>query len=67
VVGIRAKAEPRIGVFKASQGTLGGLHRKVLTYAGNYVVYENGNTTLAGLVKRQIIKHRYGIELEKVI
>ena len=64
MVGIRAKAEPRMGVFKASQGTLGGLHRKVLTYAGNYVVYENGNTTLAGLIKRQIIKHRYGIELE---
>ena len=67
VVGIRTKAESRMGVFKTSQGTLGGLHRKVLTYAGKSVVYENGNTTLAGLVKRQIIKHRYGIELEKVM
>ena len=67
VAGIRAEAEPRMGVFKTSQGTLGGLHRKVLTYAGNSIVNENGNTTPAGLVKRQVVKHRFSIELEKVV
>ena len=66
VASIHAQTEIRMGVFKASQGSFGGLHRRVWTYASSSVVNESGSTTPAGLVKRQTIKHRYGIELEKV-
>ena len=71
VAKVRAEIESRLGLFKTSQGTLGGLHRRVKSYASasgrvvNWagVAYPTGGT----LVKHQIVKHRYGVELEKVV
>jgi hypothetical protein len=65
----QAQFEARISFFKASQGTFGGLHRKVRSYAGTLksVVNALGVQSSWGMVKKQTIKHRYGIELEKIV
>ncbi|MDB5268437.1 MAG: hypothetical protein JWP58_1477 [Hymenobacter sp.] len=67
----RGQAEARISSFKAVQGSFGGLHRKVRSYAGvpKSVVVVNAGAVQngSGMVKQQTIKHRYGIELEKIV
>lgn len=67
----RAQADARISSFKAVQGSLGGLHRRVRSYAGTpqgiVVANAGSNQTSSGVVKQQTIKYRYGIELEKVV
>ena len=67
----RAQAEARTSSFKATQGSLGGLHRKVWNYAGvpqNAVNAVGVETSPApGVVRQQTVRHRYGIELEKVV
>ncbi|GAB3878437.1 hypothetical protein GCM10028824_40360 [Hymenobacter segetis] len=65
----RAQLEARISSFKATQGSFGGLHRKVRSYTGvpKGVVDAVGVQTSSGVVKQQTIKHRYGIELEKIV
>jgi hypothetical protein len=69
VARIRAQAAARQSSFKTVQGTLGGLHRTVKTYAGvpQGVVNAVGFQMASLVVKEQTIKHRYGIELEKVV
>ena len=52
----RTDAESRIAIFKAQQGTFGGLHRRIRSSA---VI--NGP-----LIKKQVIKNRFGRELERV-
>ncbi|TPG63583.1 hypothetical protein [Hymenobacter nivis] len=56
VAQIHAQAEARAGYFSASQGSFGGLHRRVRTYA----------RSAGPLVKREVVKHRFGVELQKV-
>jgi hypothetical protein len=65
----RAQFEARISSFKATQGSFGGLHRKVRSYAGTPqgVVDAVGVKASSGMVKQQTVKHRYGIELEKIV
>ncbi|MGY3088468.1 hypothetical protein ACVWYF_001501 [Hymenobacter sp. UYAg731] len=65
----RSQAEARISSFRAVQGSFGGLHRKVRSYAGTPKSMANavGVQTISGIVKQQTIKHRYGIELEKIV
>jgi hypothetical protein len=64
---IRAQTDAHLSFFTARQGSLGGLHRKVLAYnrtPGTVI----RNTEVKGpsaLFRKQTIKHRYGIELEK--
>ncbi len=54
VAGVRAEVESRATLFKATQGTFGGLHQRVRSYA------KPGHR-----VKKQIIKGRFGPELEQ--
>ncbi|WP_216679259.1 hypothetical protein [Hymenobacter siberiensis] len=65
----RSQAEARVSSFKATQGSFGGLHHKVRSYAGTPkgMVNAVGVQTSSGVVKEQTIKQRYGIELEKVV
>ena len=64
---IRAQALARAAGFESSQGTLGGPHRRTKIYAGvpQGVVNPAGFLIISPLVKRQIVRHRYGMELEK--
>ncbi|WP_156176063.1 hypothetical protein [Hymenobacter terrenus] len=64
---VRALADTRLTYFKATRGTFGGLHRRVRSYTGspNKAIFDNAPSVLF-LVKRQVVKRRYGIELEKV-
>ena len=64
----RNRAEARISSFKATQGSFGGLHRKVTSYAGAPRMLDAGGKQSSPLVvKRQTIVHRNGIELEKIV
>lgn len=69
VARIRSQTEARSSSFKATQGSFGGLHRKVRSYAGTPkgMVNAVGVQTSSAIVKEQTIKHRYGIELEKAV
>ena len=64
----RSQAEAQISYFRAVQGSFGGLHRKVRSYVGipKSLANAGGDQTSSVLVKQQAVKHRYGIELEKV-
>lgn len=64
---IRARALARAAGFESSQGNFGGPHRRTKTYADipQGVVNSVGFLNVSPLVKRQIIRHRYGMELEK--
>ena len=64
---IRAQALARAAGFEYSMGSFGGPHRRINTYAGvpQGVVNAVGSRTTSPLVERQIIRHRYGMELEK--
>ena len=64
---IRAQALARAAGFESSQGNFGGPHRRTKTYAGvpQGVVNAIGFKTTSPLVERQVIRHRYGMELEK--
>ncbi len=57
VASVYARAGARTDYFLASQGSFGGLHRRVRSYAG----------TTALPVRQQTVKHKFGIELEKVV
>ncbi|MBF9235940.1 hypothetical protein I2I05_00890 [Hymenobacter sp. BT683] len=69
VVAIRNQSTARIAEFKAMQGSMGGLHRKIKAYAGSpqAAVSDDGTQSGAHLVTQKTIKHRFGIELEKVV
>lgn len=56
VAAVHAQAEERMGLFTATKGSFGGLHRRVKSFAG----------VSSFLVKRQVVKQRAGTELEKV-
>lgn len=56
VARVYAQAEARAGYFNASQGAFGGLHRRVRTYA----------RAAGPLVKREVVKHKFGTELQTV-
>lgn len=57
VRGVYAQAEARTGYFTASQGSFGGLHRRAKSFSG-----------VAGpRVQREVVKRKFGIELEKVV
>ncbi|AMJ65717.1 hypothetical protein AXW84_09965 [Hymenobacter sp. PAMC 26628] len=56
VAQVYAQAEARAGYFAASHGSFGGLHRRVRTYA----------RASGPLVKREVVKHKFGVELQKV-
>ena len=64
---IRNQALAQAAGFESSHGNLGGPHRRTKTYAGvpQGVVNPVGFLTISPLVKRQIVRHRYGMELEK--
>ena len=55
--------------FTATQGSFGGLHRKVKGYAGipQGTTNATGEQTRTLVVRQQTIKHRYGIELETLV
>ncbi|MDO7848903.1 hypothetical protein Q5H92_21235 [Hymenobacter sp. M29] len=67
---LRTEAEGHMGFFKSSKGTFGGLHHRVKTYATSFsgnIDYSGVKTPSGiGLVKRQVVKRRFGVELEKV-
>lgn len=69
VARIRMQTEGLQTSFKATKGSLGGLHRKIESYAGTprSIVSSTGEETRTLVVKQQTIKHRYGIELEKIV
>lgn len=54
---VYAQAEAHTGYFHAARGSFGGLHRRVQTYA---------RTSRPLLVKREAVKHKFGVELQKV-
>ncbi|MFD1470341.1 hypothetical protein ACFQ48_19090 [Hymenobacter caeli] len=60
VTNVHAQTAARLGAFQASQGSFGGLHRRVRSYVG-----ELGPRN--SLIKWQTVKYRFGIELEKVV
>lgn len=64
---IRAQALARAAGFKSKLGTFGGPHRRIKTYAGTPqgAVNSEGLFGVSPLVERQIVRHRYGVELEK--
>ena len=68
VATVHAQDESRRSHFKASMGSFGGLHRRVRTFDGtpkdNSILSAPGS--LSNITKKQVIKHRFGIELEKV-
>ena len=71
VVGrLRTETEGRMGFFKSSRGSFGGMHYRVKTYARSFSgsVDYSGVKRASGidLVKSQVVKRRFGIELEKV-
>lgn len=63
---IRAQAETRLGYFKATKGSFGGLHRRIKSYTGLSPTISFDGTVNSPLVKQQIIKRSYGIEFEKI-
>ena len=69
VARIRTQTEGLQTSFTATKGSLGGLHRKIKSYAGTpqSVVNAVGEATRTLVVKQQTIKHRYGIELETIV
>ena len=48
---------------------MGGLHRKIKSYAVSYkaAISGDGINSASRLVVRKTLKHRFGIELEKVV
>lgn len=69
VANVYAQAEARLSFFKNAQGSFGGLHRQVRDYSTRPSAatnYDDQSTGKYGLVKKQVIKHCFGIELEKV-
>lgn len=70
VTKVHAEAEARLSFFKNSQGSFGGLHRRVRAFSArpSSAINPDGQSTgKFGLVKAQTIKHRFGIELEMVV
>lgn len=69
VARIRAQTEGLQTSFTATQGSFGGLHRKMRGYAGVPwgVISATGEGKRTLIVRQQTIKHRYGIELEKLV
>jgi hypothetical protein len=65
-VNIRAQAETRMGYFKATKGSFGGLHRRIKSYTSISPTISLDGTQETFLVKRQIIKRRDGIAFEKI-
>ncbi|MDO7850885.1 hypothetical protein [Hymenobacter convexus] len=67
---VRREAEGRLAFFKTSQGSFGSVHRRVLGYASNKgakVDYAGVATPAGiGLVEKITVKHRFGVELERV-
>ena len=61
VAQIRTRTESLQFFFTATQGSFGGLHRKVKSYAGT------PPSISATVVRQQTVKHRYGIKLEKLV
>jgi len=67
---VRAQVEDRLVFFKSTKGSFNGLHRRVKGYSAASRE-KNGvdgvmNLGANGLIKGQVIKTRFGIELEKV-
>lgn len=54
----RSQSEALIKSFAAREGTMGGLHRRVKAFAGP--------PRSSQIVKKQVIKRRFGVELEKL-
>ena len=69
VARIRTQTESLQASFTATKGSLGGLHRKVKSYAGTPrgVVNAVGEATRTTVVRQQTLKYRYGVELEKLV
>ncbi len=68
VADVHVRSEARMGVFKVSQGTFGGPHRRVKSYAGTsspVISYGDSQKPIA-LVRQQTVKRRFGVEIEKV-
>ena len=68
---VRAQVEDRLVFFKSTKGSFNGLHRRVKGYsaalkAKSEYNYATESSSSAGLVKEQVVKTRFGIELEKV-
>ena len=68
VAQIRTRTESLQFSFTATQGSFGGLHRKVKSYAGTPPsISATGEVMRALVVRQQTVKHRYGIKLEKLV
>ena len=64
---VRAVAEAHAGYFDYRMGSLGGLYRTVKTYAlPGRVANPTGAPFVGSVVKRQVVKYRFGIPFEKV-
>ena len=64
---IRAQALARAAGFDAHTGNFNGPHRRIKTYAGvpKGAANDEGFQTTSPLVERQVVRHHYGMELEK--
>ncbi|MBF9142970.1 hypothetical protein [Hymenobacter properus] len=67
---LHTDAEARMRYFKSSMGDASGPHRRVKAYAKSFSGTVDFSGTKApsgvGLVRKQVVKRRSGIELEKV-
>jgi hypothetical protein len=60
---VRTQARVRQGIFNARFGSLSGLHRRIKSYVP---VGADGGQRPGILVQHQVIKHSFGIELQKI-
>ena len=69
VARIRTQTESLQTSFTATQGSFGGLHRKIKSYAGIpwSTIGATGEQTRTLVVRQQTVKYRYGIELETLV